>query len=193
MNRKKRTTRGVTLAELCIVMAVIAIVSTMVVSFTVLMQARTSLIAADRDTIADIGSVESALDTFIRKYDSDQYTLKIDKYSVGETVVSNTLDEYYALQVLTSDDTVVAKLMLGFDTDEQMRTSVDSVKITDGKTVTSSLPLHMVTNLEFEIVSDSGNDSTLVICKVTYTRTSGSEQTSETATICHAVRAMKTN
>ena len=127
MNRKKRTTRGVTLAELCIVMAVIAIVSTMVVSFTVLMQARTSLIAADRDTIADIGSVESALDTFIRKYDSDQYTLKIVNYNVGETVVSNTLDEYYALQVLTSDDTVVAKLMLGFDTDEQMRTSVDSV------------------------------------------------------------------
>ena len=193
MNRKKRTTRGVTLAELCIVMAVIAIVSTMVVSFTVLMQARTSLIAADRDTIADIGSVESALDTFIRKYDSDQYTLKIVNYNVGETVVSNTLDEYYALQVSTSDDTVVAKLMLGFDTDEQMRTSVDSVKITEGETVTSSLPLHMVTNLEFEIVSDSGNDSTLVICKVTYTRTSGSEQTSETATICHAVRAMKTN
>lgn len=193
MNRKKRTRRGVTLAELCVVMAVIAIVSTMVVSFTVLMQARTSLIAADRDTIADIGSVESALDTFIRKYDSDQYTLKIVKYYVGETVVSNTLDEYYALQVSTSDDTVVAKLMLGFDTDEQTRTSVDSVKITEGKTVTSSLPLHMVTKLEFEIVSDSGNDSALVICKVTYTRTSGSEQTSETATICHAVRAMKTN
>ena len=94
MNRKKRTTRGVTLAELCIVMAVIAIVSTMVVSFTVLMQARTSLIAADSDTIADIGSVESALDTFIRKYDSDPYTLKIVKYYVGETVVSNKPDEY---------------------------------------------------------------------------------------------------
>ena len=192
MNRKKRTTRGVTLAELCIVMAVIAIVSTMVVSFTVLMQARTSLIAADRDTIADIGSVESALDTFIRKYDSDQYTLKIVKYSVGETVVSNTLDEYYALQVLTSDDTVVAKLMLGFDTDEQTRTSVDSVKITEGKTVTSSLPLHMVTNLEFEIESN-GTGSLLVICKVTYTRTSGNAVEEKTATICHAVRAMKTN
>lgn len=181
MNRKKRTNRGVTLAELCIVMAVLAIVSTMVVSFTVLMQARTRVIAADRDTVSDIAMVETALDTFIRKYDSDQYTLKIVEYGVGAPPI------YYALQVVSTADGSVAELKFGFDTDEQSNTSVDSVEITEKKTVTSSLPLHNVTKLDFEIVSESGNDSALVICKVTYTR-----QTSETATICRAVRAMKT-
>ena len=179
MNRKKRTTRGVTLAELCIVMAVIAIVSTMVVSFTVLMQARTSLIAADRDTIADIGSVESALDRFIRTYDSDEYTLSVTDPESKDTLT------------VSKGENKVASLMISLDPEGD---TAEKIVITDqAGEITASYSLHMVTKLEFEIVSDSGNDSTLVICKVTYTRTSGNGQTSETATICHAVRAMKTN
>ena len=179
MNLKKRTTRGVTLAELCVVMAVIAIVSTMVVSFTVLMQARTSLIAADRDTIADIGSVESALDRFIRAYDSDEYTLSV------------TSPESKDALTVSKGENKVASLMISLDPEGD---TAEKIVITDqAGEITASYSLHMVTKLEFEIVSDSGNDSALVICKVTYTRTSGSEQTSETATICHAVRAMKTS
>ena len=178
MNRKKRTTRGVTLAELCVVMAVIAIVSTMVVSFTVLMQARTSLIAADRDTIADIGSVESALDRFIRAYDSDEYTLSVTSpESKDELTVSK-------------GENKVASLMIPLDPEGD---TAEKIVITDqAGEITASYSLHMVTKLEFEIESNV-TGSLLVICKVTYTRTSGSEQTSETATICHAVRAMKTN
>lgn len=191
MNRKKRTNRGVTLAELCIVMAVLAIVSTMVVSFTVLMQARTRVIAADRDTVSDIAMVETALDTFIRKYDSDQYTLKIDCDKMGFGYSSVADKDYPKLQVSKADGSDAAELKLEVIT-EQLKPSVDSIKITTGETVTSSLPLHNVTKLEFEIVTESGNDSALVICTVTYTRTSGSGQTSETATICRAVRAMKT-
>lgn len=179
MNRKKRTTRGVTLAELCIVMAVIAIVSTMVVSFTVLMQARTSLIAADRDTIADIGSVESALDRFIRAYDSDEYTLSV------------TGPESKDALTVSKGENKVASLMIPLDPEGD---TAEKIVITDpAGEITASYSLHMVTKLEFEIVSDSGNDSTLVICKVTYTRTSGNDIEEKTATICHAVRAMKTN
>lgn len=173
MNRRKRNTRGVTLAELCIVMAVIAIVSTMVVSFTVLMQARTRVIAADRDTVSDLGTVESALDTFIRRYDSDKNTL-----SSGENSSALLLNNTFALKLSTDEETG----------------EVDAIVITDDKgNATTSLPLHTVTKLEFEIVKESENDSALVICTVTYTRTSGSGQTTGTATICHAVRAMKTN
>lgn len=178
MNRKKRTTRGVTLAELCVVMAVIAIVSTMVVSFTVLMQARTSLIAADRDTIADIGSVESALDRFIRTYDSDEYTLSV------------TDPESQDALTVSKGENKVASLMIPLDPEGD---TAEKIVITDpAGEITASYSLHMVTKLKFEIESN-GTGSLLVICKVTYTRTSGSEQTSETATICHAVRAMKTN
>lgn len=181
MNRKKRTNRGVTLAELCIVMAVIAIVSTMVVSFTVLMQARTRIIAAERDIVSDIGMVETALDTFIRKYDSDTYTLSVKK---GEDGTPASLS-------VKSGSTEIA---LTLSTDPETE-KVNSIEITENGTATSSLPLHTVTKLEFEIVTEDRDDnsaSALVICKVTYTRTDKSGNTSETATICHAVRAMKT-
>ena len=191
MNRRKRNTRGVTLAELCIVMAVIAIVSTMVVSFTVLMQARTRVIAADRDTVSDLGTVESALDRFIRAYDSDEYTIKqSDPIWASDNPVLSTLDQKYRSISVWKGEEFTAKLTLSTDPDGK----VNAIVITDDKdNATTSLPLHTVTKLEFEIVKESENDSALVICTVTYTRTSGSGQTTGTATICHAVRAMKTN
>lgn len=191
MNRRKRNTRGVTLAELCIVMAVIAIVSTMVVSFTVLMQARTRVIAADRDTVSDLGTVESALDRFIRTYDSDEYTIvQDDPIWASDNPVLSTLDQKYRSISVWKGEEFTAKLTLSTDPDGK----VNAIVITDDKgNATTSLPLHTVTKLEFEIVKESENDSALVICTVTYTRTSGSGQTTGTATICHAVRAMKTN
>lgn len=191
MNRRKRNTRGVTLAELCIVMAVIAIVSTMVVSFTVLMQARTRVIAADRDTVSDLGTVESALDRFIRSYDSDEYSIKqSDPIWASDNPVLSTLDQKYRSISVWKGEEFTAKLTLSTDPDGK----VNAIVITDDKgNATTSLPLHTVTKLEFEIVKESENDSALVICTVTYTRTSGSGQTTGTATICHAVRAMKTN
>lgn len=171
MNRRKRNTRGVTLAELCIVMAVIAIVSTMVVSFTVLMQARTRVIAADRDTVSDLGTVESALDRFIRTYDSDEYTI---------------LPEQGSLSVLKGGN-AVATLKLSIDPETE---KVNAIVITDGKdNVTVTYPLYSVTFVSFVI--ESNDTSALVTCTVEYTSTHGSEQVTKKATLCHAVRAMK--
>lgn len=170
MNRRKRNTRGVTLAELCIVMAVIAIVSTMVVSFTVLMQARTRVIAADRDTVSDLGTVESALDRFIRAYDSDEYTI---------------FPEQGSLSVLKGGN-AVATLKLSTDPDGK----VNAIVITDGEdNVTVTYPLYSVTFVSFVI--ESNGTSALVTATVEYTSTHGSEQVTKKATLCHAVRAMK--
>lgn len=190
MNRRKRNTRGVTLAELCIVMAVIAIVSTMVVSFTVLMQARTRVIAADRDTVSDLGTVESALDRFIRTYDSDEYTIvQSDLISTADwehPASSKTLDKYTAISVL-KDGKVTAKLKLSIDPDTK---EVTAIVITDGAgNVTVTYPLYSVTFVSFVI--DSNDTSALVTATVEYTSTHGSEQVTKKATLCHAVRAMK--
>lgn len=189
MNRRKRNTRGVTLAELCIVMAVIAIVSTMVVSFTVLMQARTRVIAADRDTVSDLGTVESALDRFIRAYDSDEYTLSLyDRITTTDwehPASSQTVDKYTSIAVL-KDENVTAKLKLSTDPDGK----VNAIVITDGSdNVTVTYPLYSVTFVSFVI--ESNGTSALVICTVEYTSTHGNEQVTKKAPLCHAVRAMK--
>lgn len=175
MNRRKRNTRGVTLAELCIVMAVIAIVSTMVVSFTVLMQARTRVIAADRDTVSDLGTVESALDRFIRAYDSDEYAI---------------LPEQGSLSV-SKDGNTVATLKLSTDPETE---KVNAIVITDGDDKAEiTYLLNSVTKMTFELEggNSSGSATALVICTVEYTSTHGSEQVTKKATLCHAVRAMK--
>lgn len=192
MNRRKRNTRGVTLAELCIVMAVIAIVSTMVVSFTVLMQARTRVIAADRDTVSDLGTVESALDRFIRTYDSDEYTIvQSDPIwtSPENPASSTTLDKYTSIAVL-KDGKVTAKLKLSTDPKTK---EVNAIVITDGtdgeNNVTVTYPLYSVTFVSFVI--DSNDTSALVTATVEYTSTHGTEQVTKKATLCHAVRAMQ--
>lgn len=190
MNRRKRSTRGVTLAELCIVMAVIAIVSTMVVSFTVLMQARTRVIAADRDTVSDLGTVESVLDRFIRAYDSDEYTLSLyDRITTTDwehPASSQTVDKYTSIAVL-KDENVTAKLKLSIDPETE---KVNAIVITDGSdNVTVTYPLYSVTRVSFVI--ESNDTSALVICTVEYTSTHGNEQVTKKATLCHAVRAMK--
>lgn len=171
MNRRKRNTRGVTLAELCIVMAVIAIVSTMVVSFTVLMQARTRVIAADRDTVSDLGTVESALDRFIRTYDSDEYAILPGQGSLSVSKGGKT----------------VATLKLSIDPETE---KVNAIVITDGSDkVTVTYPLYSVTFVSFVI--ESNDTSALVTATVEYTSTHGSEQVTKKATLCHALRAMK--
>lgn len=190
MNRRKRSTRGVTLAELCIVMAVIAIVSTMVVSFTVLMQARTRVIAADRDTVSDLGTVESALDRFIRAYDSDEYALSLyDRITTTDwehPASSQTVDKYTSIAVL-KDENVTAKLKLSIDPETE---KVNAIVITDGSdNVTVTYPLYSVTFVSFVI--ESNGTSALVICTVEYTSTHGNEQVTKKAPLCHAVRAMK--
>lgn len=188
MNRRKRNTRGVTLAELCIVMAVIAIVSTMVVSFTVLMQARTRVIAADRDTVSDLGTVESALDRFIRTYDSDEYTIvQSDLIWTSDNPLLPTLDQKYRSIFVLKDGAITAKLKLSIDPETE---KVNAIVITDGSDkVTVTYPLYSVTFVSFAI--DSNDTSALVTATVEYTSTHGSEQVTKKATLCHAVRAMK--
>lgn len=192
MNRRKRNTRGVTLAELCIVMAVIAIVSTMVVSFTVLMQARTRVIAADRDIIADIGLVEAALDRFIGTYDSDEYSIvQSDPIGTSDNPVLSTLDAKYTSISVLKKGTTIAKLKLSIDPETK---EVNAIVITDGNDKAEiTYLLNSITKMTFELEggNSSGSATALVICTVEYTSTHGSEQVTKKATLCRAVRAMK--
>lgn len=192
MNRRKRNTRGVTLAELCIVMAVIAIVSTMVVSFTVLMQARTRVIAADRDTVSDLGTVESALDRFIRTYDSDEYAIvQDDPIGTSDNPVLYKLDTKYTSISVLKKGTTIAKLKLSIDPETK---EVNAIVITDGNDKAEiTYLLNSITKMTFELEggNSSGSATALVICTVEYTSTHGTEPVTKKATLCRAVRAMK--
>lgn len=61
-NNKKR---GMTMAELCVAMAVISIVATMVVSFSVLISERSKSATSKQKTITDINLIESIVEDWI--------------------------------------------------------------------------------------------------------------------------------
>lgn len=105
MNRSG--SRGSTLAELCIVMAVIAIISTMVVSFTVLTQTRTAMISADRDYVDDVASLEVAFDAFLGKYDSADYTLAVGTNSAS--LIINDSNSQNATELSLSNGRLTAE------------------------------------------------------------------------------------
>ena len=64
---KKNARRGVTMAELCIAIAVISIVSTMVVSFSVLVAERNNSANAKLETITDINFIETMVEEWFEK------------------------------------------------------------------------------------------------------------------------------
>lgn len=65
MNVKNRKRRGFTLAELTVVLAVLAIVSTMVVSFTAMVSSSRELSSARLDALGDVRVAESLIEGFI--------------------------------------------------------------------------------------------------------------------------------
>lgn len=95
-----RRRRGVTLVELCVVMALIAILSTMVVSFCVLIHRFAAIIDAERDASQSLSLVDMTLRDWLREFDSEEYTILISD-SNKELVAESKSGSRYTLKKLT--------------------------------------------------------------------------------------------
>lgn len=71
----RRRARGTTLVELCIVMAMLAIIGTMVASFCALTSARTRQITSASQVREALSNVEQSLDIWLSKVDRHTVTL----------------------------------------------------------------------------------------------------------------------
>lgn len=69
--------RGVTLVEMCIVLALIMIIGTMVTSFCILTNNYSHTVSSDRDAVESIAMLEDALSKWISAFDLDDYTISI--------------------------------------------------------------------------------------------------------------------
>lgn len=66
---------GFTLVELCIVMAISAIVGTMLVTFMIYASGQQAKIAKESRCISEITKVQKTVNAWIKKYDSENYTI----------------------------------------------------------------------------------------------------------------------
>ena len=77
--------KGMTIAELCVVLAVIAIVSTIVVSFSVLVHQKTAISNSKVDAVADIRVVENIIDGWIYRQEVLGHNISVE----GDVVKSS--------------------------------------------------------------------------------------------------------
>lgn len=77
----RRPARGTTLVELCIVMAMLAIIGTMVASFCALTSARTRQITSASQVREALSNVEQSLDIWLSKVDRQTVTLSTSEDS----------------------------------------------------------------------------------------------------------------
>ena len=92
----RRRARGTTLVELCIVMAMLAIIGTMVASFCALTSARTRQITSASQVREALSNVEQSLDIWLSNVDRHTVTLSTSEDSQtlqakeGETLLTPT-------------------------------------------------------------------------------------------------------
>lgn len=101
MKRSNRR-RGTTLVELCIVMALVAIVGTMVTSFSVLISRYTGRLSTDRDVKDGLTYIDLALDVWVSTMDFAGATLNVSEAEpdvLTATVTKDGSSDKYTLQL----------------------------------------------------------------------------------------------
>ena len=165
-----RAKHGVTLAELCIVMALLSIITVMVTSFCLITRSYTVRIAADTDVKLSIGNMDDGLRVWISSVDSENYTLSL------------------------SDDnkTLIAE---GADLNDRWELKLDGNKLVgsmpSGALINFEMP--KVTDLSFGLLGNDINRPCFVLCSISYEKlgTSEANNSEQTIIIKRAARVVK--
>lgn len=75
---KNKSRKGVTLLELTIVMALLAIVSAMVISFSALVRNNVLAITTENVVLADFSKIEKTYDSWISTFDEENYEFYVE-------------------------------------------------------------------------------------------------------------------
>lgn len=139
----KQGRKGFTLAELAVVLAVLAVISGMVVTFTLMAGSSSEISSARLSALQDIRVAEAIIEGFVSSNDA--------------TVDINTVTENGRYTTLTKGDS-----SLSFDSNEKKLIIKNGQNGENG----SSLELQKVTSIEFEVV-EQGTDK-IYYCFITY-------------------------
>ena len=146
---RNETKRGMTLVELTVVLAVIAIVSTLVVTFVLMLSEESRLASARLNALEEIELVESLTETWLE--DNPDAKLNNDPESDGVRIVVESLDKSDNITLTKSVDGTVA---YGYKNGGS----------------TSSITLEQITGLTVKVTESTDADSVdkLFVCTLTY-------------------------
>lgn len=117
--------KGVLLVELCIAMAIVAIICTMTLTFTILLRQRT-LLNSDRDNMLKyVSNVETAVKEWLVHYDNCDYSLSTES-SNAQLVATNTSGTKYRIKL--ENNTIVGDYYDETKTDSTISYETNDVK-----------------------------------------------------------------
>ncbi len=140
LKRKK----GVTLVELCVVMALIAIIGSSVVTFSALVKRRTDASSQNGAVLEDLSNVEMTLKQWIMHFDNADYTFELE--DGGEAIVAKS----------AKDGSSASRISL--NEDKTMLVSENRV----------SLEVSRLLGMKFEIIESAKTHRSLIRCTVQY-------------------------
>ena len=76
IKNKLHNKKGFTLTELCVVMAILAIVGTMVVTFMIFMSNQQAKLTRKASRISNISQTQKVINEWIRSYDTNEYQIQ---------------------------------------------------------------------------------------------------------------------
>ena len=146
MTNKGKLKKGATLVELSVVIAVLSIISTMVVSFSIFLSERTKTTVKANDLMQDIVSTK----TITKSWVENLTTLDAEFYC-QDGVLSASIDQNEYLITL-NDGTL-------------------SATMPNGQTL--SVKLNVITEIRFNKQTNSSGSETIYICKAFYQADNG--------------------
>lgn len=162
MKRNKR--KGATLAEMCIVMAVVAIVSLSVTSFATMASGRGTAAATKLDAMGDLEIVEAVVESWILEAAKDP-----------ENVIN--IDPEVSNKITATKNDPVTRGSIMFD---QQTLNVTFPGVGDAVLYR----LKSIVGLEFEAVPNNDDSANLYYCTVTYEYRNGIVTKEQTYTFC---------
>ncbi|MBO4666658.1 MAG: prepilin-type N-terminal cleavage/methylation domain-containing protein [Bacilli bacterium] len=170
---KRNLKKGVTLFELTIVMALLAVVTVMVVSFSSLVRNNVQAITSENDVLSDFDKVKYVFDTWISTFDSEDYDFYNDEDKLYAVNNKNTSIRYQLM--LTDDGILTGSVPIG--------TTGQSTVVYDG---TGTLY-----DLEFSIRTNAQTGNILIDLRVSYIiyNVSGTKKETHKAHFLKATRA----
>ena len=142
MIRKVERKKGATLIELTIVLAVLAIVSTMIVSFSVFLSARVDTSVKANSLMQDVVSIKATFESWVNDLTEEQATFSCEDASSLKATVNSS--EY---SITITDNVLSATMPSGEDI---------------------TINLEVVNTLTFNVVENGSKTQTLFICKAHY-------------------------
>ncbi len=161
MKRNKR--KGATLAEMCIVMAVVAIVSLSVTSFATMASGRGTAAATKLDAMGDLEIVEAIVESWILETTKDPKNIQSIEFGDNKITVTK------------KDPNTSGSIMFSGHTLNVTFPGVGDAVL---------YQLKSIVGLEFDAVPNSDDSANLYYCTVTYEYRNGIVTKEQTYTFC---------